>query len=90
MSYVTVEEARRIARPRILCHRCLVASEKDRVVCRECVKDLDALAVKRLRKDMGGGGGRSSLPEARDATDVKGLASWWNRKGKRKGSGARA
>lgn len=57
--YVPVGETRRRVEPRILCVRCLVRSEKDRLVCRDCVAELDALRVKRMVGGEGPRGGSS-------------------------------
>ena len=59
--YVPIAELRRQVAPLILCLRCLSRAEADRMVCRECVKDLDALRFKRLRAGTEPAHGRASI-----------------------------
>ena len=59
--YVPVAEMRRRVAPQVLCTRCLSRSEADRLVCRDCVRDLDVLRFKRLRSGEGPASGRSSI-----------------------------
>ena len=61
--YVTVAEMRQRVAPEVLCVRCLSASEPDRMVCRACVQELDALRWKKLRSGMGPTGGRAAIED---------------------------
>ena len=59
--YIPVAEMRRRVAPQILCVRCLVRSEVDRLVCGHCVAELDAMRFKRMRSGEGPATGRSSI-----------------------------
>ena len=61
--YTTIEQVRQAAHPLILCHRCLTTASIDRAVCKDCEKELDELALKRLHPGYTPPGGKASLPE---------------------------
>ena len=51
-TYETITETRRRVAPDILCIRCLVGHEKDRLVCRQCVDDLRIIRMKARSSEM--------------------------------------
>ena len=89
--YEPISKARSRVYPKILCQRCLTVATWDRVVCPNCAKELDALALKRKVYGAEVRGG-SSLPEQDGATDVRGISkhrtSWNRRRAARQAQGA--
>ena len=80
--YEPIAKARARVHPKVLCQRCLSQASLDRLVCKGCADELEALDLK--RKVYGAEvRGASSLPEQDGTTDVRGISKHrtsWNRK----------